>query len=123
VLALGPGRNGQLGDPLLVPPLAFGCLGLQPHLGLLQPRQPAARAGQLGWEFVTATSAMLVVLGLVGLRRLPQDLLDFVFELGEGAVGSVGGVGGHLGPVQGDHAQMDQPGCGAQLQRGDQETG
>jgi hypothetical protein len=59
---------------------------------------------------------LLVVLGLVDLGGLPQDLVDLLLELGQGAVGPVGSVGGHLGAVQGDHAQADQPGRGAQPQ-------
>jgi hypothetical protein len=59
---------------------------------------------------------VLAVLGLVDRGRLPQDLLNLVFQLGQGAVGPIGGVGGHLGPVQGDDAQADQPGRCAQPQ-------
>jgi hypothetical protein len=66
---------------------------------------------------------VLTVLGLVDLRGLLQDLLDLCFELGQGAVGSVGGIGGHLGPVQRDYAEANQPGRGAQPQRLDEEAG
>jgi hypothetical protein len=66
---------------------------------------------------------VLAVLGLVGLGRLPQDLGDLLLELGQGAVGPAGGVGGHLGAVQRDQAQPDQPGRLAQPQRLDQEAG
>jgi hypothetical protein len=48
--------------------------------------------------------------------RLPEDLLDLALELVEGAVGLVGGVGRHLGAIQRDQAQADQPGGGAQPQ-------
>jgi hypothetical protein len=44
LLALGPGRGGQLGDPLRIPLLALGRVSLQQRLGLLQPGQPAGRA-------------------------------------------------------------------------------
>jgi hypothetical protein len=37
--------------------------------------------------------------------------------------GVAGGVGGHLGAVERDHAEADQPGGGAQLQRPDEEPG
>jgi hypothetical protein len=67
--------------------------------------------------------AILAVLGLVDLGGLLQDLADLDLELSEGAVGPVGGVGGHLGPVQGDHTQADQPGRCAQLQGLDEEPG
>jgi hypothetical protein len=121
--ALRTGRRGQLGDPLLVAALAFGRLGLQPRLGLLEARQPAAGVGQLGWELVVPGGAVLAVLRLVGLGRLAQELHDLVLQLGQSAVGLIGGVRGHLCTVQRDHAQADQPGRGAQPQRGDQEPG
>jgi hypothetical protein len=123
LLAAGSGRDGQLGDPLLVAALAFGRLGFQLSLGLLQPGQPAAGVGQLGRELVLAGGPLLAVLGLVGLGRLPQDLLDLGLDLVEGAVGLVGGVGGHLGAVQRDDPQTDQLSGGAQPQRGDQQLG
>jgi hypothetical protein len=122
LLALGAGRGGQLSDPLRIPPLALGRVGFQQRLGLLQPGQPAGLAGQLGRELVISGRAVLVVVGLVGLGGLPQDLGDLHFERGQGAVGPVGGVGDHLGAVQRDHAQADQPGRRAQLQRLDQEA-
>jgi hypothetical protein len=56
---------------------------------------------------------VLQVLTLVGLGGLPQDLGDFRLDLVEGVTG---GVGGHLGPVQRDHAEADQPSGGAQPQ-------
>jgi hypothetical protein len=108
---------------MLVAALPFGRLGLQACLGLLQPGQPAGRAGQLGRELVPAQAAMLAVLGPVGLGRLPQQLRDLVLEPGQGVVGSIGGVGGHLGAVQGDHAEADQAGRRTQPQGLDQETG
>jgi hypothetical protein len=107
--ALGPGRGGQLRDPSLVAALAFGRLGLQPRLGLLQASQAAAGVDQLGRELIPVGLAMEAVLALVGLGRLPQDRCDILLELGQGAVGSVSGVGGHLGAVQRDHPQADQP--------------
>jgi hypothetical protein len=64
---------------------------------------------------------VLAVLSLVGLGRLAQDRRDLVFELGQGAVGPIGGIGGHLGAVQGDDPDANQPRCRAQLQRLDQE--
>jgi hypothetical protein len=103
LLALGPGRGGQLGDPLLIPPLALGRVGFQQRLGLLQPGQPAGLAGQLGRELVAARRAVLVVLGPVGLGGLPQDLGNLRLELGQGAVGPIGSVGRDLGAVQRDH--------------------
>jgi hypothetical protein len=63
------------------------------------------------------------VLGLVRLGGLAQDLGDLVLDLGVGAVGPLGGVAGQLGAVQRDGAKADQPGGGAQPQRGDQEAG
>jgi hypothetical protein len=45
LLALGPGRGRQLGDPPLIPALPRGGLGLQEGLGLPQPRQPAGLGG------------------------------------------------------------------------------
>jgi hypothetical protein len=60
---------------------------------------------------------------LVGLGGLPQELGDLGLELVEGAVGLVGRVGGQLGAVEGDGADADHAGGGAQLQRGDQERG
>jgi hypothetical protein len=108
--AAGPGRGGQVCDPLLVAPLPLGRLGFQPRLGLLQAGQPPARAGQLGRELIAPGATARVVLGLVGLGRLPQHLGDLLLELGQRAVGPAGGVGGHPGAVQGDQAQADQPG-------------
>jgi hypothetical protein len=116
LLATGPGRRSQLGDPLLVAALAFGRLSLQPGLGLPQPRQPPGRAGQLGRQLVATGGPMLAVLGLVDLGRLAEDLLDLALELVEGAVGLVGGVSRHFGAIQRDQAQADQPGGGAQPQ-------
>ena len=81
--------------------------------GLAQPGQLPNRASQLGGELVAAGRAVLAVLGLVGRGRLGQDLPDLGLELVEGAVGLVGGVGGHLGAVQRDHTQPDQPRGGA----------
>jgi hypothetical protein len=66
---------------------------------------------------------VLVVLGLVGVGGLPQDLGGLLLELGQSAVSPIGGVGRDLGAVQRDHAQADQPGRRAQLQRLDQEPG
>jgi hypothetical protein len=121
--ALGPGRRGQLRDPNLVAVLAFGGLGFQPRLGLLEAGQPPAGAGELGWELIAPGGAVLQVLGLVGLGRFLQDLGDLLLELDQRAVGSLGGVGGHLGAVQRDQAEADQPGRSAPPQRGDQEAG
>jgi hypothetical protein len=45
LLALGPGRGGQLRDPLLVAALPLGRLGLQQGLGLAQAFEPAGLAG------------------------------------------------------------------------------
>jgi hypothetical protein len=67
LLALGPGRGHQRGDPLLVAPLAGGRLGLQLRLGLAQAGQPAGLAGQLGRELVATPIAVLAVVALVGL--------------------------------------------------------
>jgi hypothetical protein len=66
-LATGPGLGGQLSDPLLVALLAGGGLGLQPGLGLLQPRQPLGPAGQRLRQLVAAGGAVLLVLGPIGL--------------------------------------------------------
>jgi hypothetical protein len=123
LLALRPGRCGQLRDPRLVAALAFGRVGFQPRLGLPQPGQPAGRAGELGGELVPARGAVLAVLSLVGLGRLAQDLGDLVLELGQGAVGPIGGVGSHFGPIQRDDTQVDQPSCGAQPQRLHEQAG
>jgi hypothetical protein len=123
LLALGPGRGGQLGDPLLVPPLPLGRLGFQQGLGLLQPRQPAGLAGQRLRELVPTRLVVLQVLALVDLGGLAEDLGDLRLQLVVGVAGGVGGIGGHLGAVQRDHTEADQPGGGAQLQRGDQEAG
>jgi hypothetical protein len=99
-LAAGSGCGRQLGDPLLVPLLALGRLGLQHGVGLLQPGQPASRAGQAGRELVPPTIAMLAVLALVGFGSLAQDLGDLVLEFGLDAVGPLGGVADHLGAGQ-----------------------
>jgi hypothetical protein len=123
LLAPGAGRGGQPGDPLLVAPLALGRLGLQKGLGLAQPRQPAGLGGERLGELVPTGLAGLEVLALVGLGGLPQDLGDLRLDLVEGVAGGVGGIGGHLGPVQRDQAEADQPSGGAQPQRGDQEPG
>jgi hypothetical protein len=98
-----------------------GRVGLQQRLGLLQPGQPTGWAGQLGRKLIASGGAVLVVFGLVGLGGLAQDLGDLGLDPSEGAVGPASGVGGHLGAVQRDHAQADQAGRGAQLQRGHQE--
>jgi hypothetical protein len=104
-------------------------VGLAPELeqvvGAAQqlPRKPARGAGQLGRELIPSGRAVLTVLSLIGLGRLLQDPVDLVLELGQGAVGAIGGVGGHLGPVQSDQTQVDQPGRRAQPQRLDQEPG
>jgi len=121
LLALGPGCGGQRGDPLLIPPLAFGRLGLQQGLGVAQPRQPAGLGGQRLGELVPTGLAVLQVLALVGLGGLPQDLGSLALDLVSGVAGGVGGVGSHLGAIQGDHPEADQPSGGAQPQRLDQE--
>jgi hypothetical protein len=123
LLALGPGRGGQLGDPLLIPPLALGRLGLQEGLGLPQPRQPAGFGGQRLGQLVPTGWAVLQVLVLVGLGGLAEDLGDLGLELLPGVAGGVGGVGGHLGAVQRHQAEADQAGGGAQPQRLNHEAG
>jgi hypothetical protein len=123
LLALGAGRGRQRGDPLLIAALALGRLGLQEGLGLAQPRQPVGLGGQRLRQLIPAGVAVLQVLALVGLGGLAQDLGDLALELVEGVAGGAGGVGGHLGPVQRDHTQSDQPGGGAQPQRLNQEPG
>jgi hypothetical protein len=81
-VAACPGSGGgQLGDLLLITVLALGRVRFQPHLGLPQPGQPPGRVGQRGRELVTAGLAMLAVLALVGLGRLPQDLGDLGLDL------------------------------------------
>jgi hypothetical protein len=122
LLAAGPGRCRQVRDPLLVA-APLGSLRFQLRFGRVEAGQPPGRAGQFGRELIAPGGAVLAVLGLVGLGRLAQDRRDLVVELGQGAVGPVGGVGGHLGAVQRDQAQADQPGRRAQLQRGDEEPG
>jgi hypothetical protein len=117
------GRGGVLGDALLVAALPLSRLGLEPGLGLAQPREAAARAGELGRELVAARRAVLAVLRRVDLGGLAQDRGDLLVELGQRAVGLAGGVGGHLGPVQRHQAQADQPRFGTQPQRGDQQAG
>jgi hypothetical protein len=122
-LALGSGRGGQLGDPLLVAALPLGRLSFQQCLGLAQPRQPAGLGGQRGGELVPTSVAVLQVVTLVGLGGLPQDLGYLRLDLVVGVAGGVGGVGSHLGAVQCDQAQADQAGGGAQLQGLDEEAG
>jgi hypothetical protein len=80
LLALGPGRGGQRGDPLRIPALPRGRLGLQERLGLAQPLKPADLGGQRLGQLVPTRRAVLVVLGLVGLVGLPQDLGDLRLE-------------------------------------------
>jgi hypothetical protein len=120
-LAAGPGRGGQLGDPLLVALLAGGGLGFQLGLGLLQPGQPLGPASQCSRQRI-ATGA-LAVLGLVDGSCLLEQLGDLGLEVGVGAVGRRGGVGLDLGAIEGDQAQADHAGRRAQLQRLDQQSG
>jgi hypothetical protein len=62
------------GHPLLVGLLAGGSVGLQPRLGLAQPRQPVGLAGKLRRQLVAAGvpgQPILVLVDLGGLR--PQQ--------------------------------------------------
>jgi len=114
--ALGAGGGGSRGDPLGEALLAFGCLRLQPGLGLAQPGQPAGLAGQGLGQLVATGIPEQAILVLVGLGGLPQDLGDLALELVVGAVGLVGGVAGQLGAVQGHGPDADHAGGGAQPQ-------
>jgi hypothetical protein len=120
-LAFGPGSSGGRGDPLRIPLLALRRLGLQPRLGLAQPRQPAGLAGQRLGQLVPVGVAEQPILALVGLGGLAQELGALGLELVEGAVGLVGRVARQLGPVQRHGPDPDHAGGGAQLQRRHQE--
>jgi hypothetical protein len=98
--ALGGRGRGAGSDPLRIPLLAFGRLGLQPGLGLAQP-----------------------VFLLVGLGGFSENLGDLVFEFVEGAIGLVGGVAGQLGDVQRQDTDADQADGRAQLQGMHEEPG
>jgi hypothetical protein len=90
---------------------------------LAQPRQPVGLARQLRGQLVSAGVAEQPILRLVGLGGLAEDLGDLGLDPLLGAVGLVGGVAGQLGAVQGDGADADHAGGGAQLQRFDKEPG
>jgi PadR family transcriptional regulator PadR len=114
----GAGR-GPLGEALL----PFGRLGFQQRLGLAQPRQPPSLGGERLGQLVPTRPAVLEILALVVLSCMAQDLGDLDVEPVDGAVGLVGGIAGQLGAVQGDHADLDHAGGGAQLEQLHKEPG
>jgi hypothetical protein len=120
---LGGGRGGAGGGRFGEAPDTFGRLRLQQGLGLPQPRQPSGLGGERLGQLVVTRLAVFEIVALVGRGGLAQDLGDLGVEPVQGAVGLVGGVAGQLCAVQGDHADLDHPGRGAQLERGDQESG
>ena len=82
-------------------------------LGLAQPAAPALRGRQLARQLVAARVAeLLVFLGIDGVglgEDLARDLLVIARRLRRG-------VGRHLGAVDGDHPDPNQPRVGAERQ-------